>query len=40
MKKTVLIPILFVVLCSDAPKIKFPKPTARIVLAELFTEDG
>jgi len=39
MKKLALIPLLFV-FCSDAPKIHFPEPTSRTVLAELFTEDG
>jgi len=39
MKKLALIPLLFV-FCSDAPKVYFPEPTSRIVLAEMFTEDG
>lgn len=39
MKKLFLIPLVFI-FCSDAPVVKFPEPTARTVLAELFTEDG
>lgn len=39
MKKLLIFPLLFI-FCSDAPKINFPEPTSRIVLAEMFTEDG
>jgi len=40
MKKIIpFLPLLFIV-CSEAPKIEFPEPTNRVVLAELFTEDG
>ena len=31
---------LFLSVCSEAPVIEFPEPTDRVVLAELFTEDG
>jgi len=34
---------LLVIVCSKAPEItlpELPEPTGRVVLAELFTEDG
>ncbi|NOR17715.1 hypothetical protein GQ543_08425 [candidate division WOR-3 bacterium] len=45
MKKLILfIPIIsmffFLSRCSEAPVVEFPEPTDRVVLAELFTEDG
>ncbi len=39
MKKLIILPLFFI-FCSDAPKLNFPEPTSRIVLAEMFTEDG
>lgn|GEM_PF-3084499 len=31
---------LFLIVCSEAPFVEFPEPVDRVVLAELFTDDG
>jgi hypothetical protein len=40
MKKIIVILPLFLLTCSDAPKVALPEPTNRVVLAEFFTHDG